>query len=728
MAHLDSDTVSFGSWSLNTGRKTLHVDGAPARVQPGLLKLLMFLVGREGQVISKTDLIDAVWDGREITDAAIYNRVSALRTALRDDDVPERCIKWDYGRGLCFERPGHRPEENPIQETSDPVPSKSKTQATWFDGAVKTENLQHLLGSYHVFFRTPSWPGAINVSVSVIQEIDGRLAVRTIENGKNLSSGIWQNAKYSGHAEFIDGRVYIFEQNHRPPRAVCMTVLDAPQGYQPQFMTGIMSAAACRLHGAPFAARVIWRRVRDGVSLLQALRESGPKQDHEIKDPAIVESIDTHCLTFQASQNFVPQAIHTSPSHSPGAMPARPKTRHGPSIVAVLPFRNREGGEAVTSFGQTLVDRIITHLSKFWDIEVLARQSYVAAKGLNASAIGAEIGAHYLIEGSYHLDAGGIQILPKLVNAENEVRMWAEAFVGPDQDWTPENDKVASVIAGSVIVQINRHERQLLHRKKTEELGAWECYQLGCGLKQSPDFADRTRALEMFQRAIDLDPEFALAYASYAAALSQFPHQSNLTLQMGHASTSPQDQVFAVMQYARRAVQLAPRMPFAWVALARAHLISGAAEQAIDASKKAIELNGSMSSGFCLHGFSLLQKDCLKEAVKEFEHGLNIAPESSYRHLIIGGISCAMVALGQFEKAIEWSQKTQQEPSFAPTALLAEVSAFGHLSRIDEARVAASRAGEQIPNFGSGFLSREFPGKTSKVHLMLNEGLRRAGM
>ena len=309
--NFDSYSVSYGHWSFDVKRKILYVDGNSVHLQRGVLNLLLFLVRREGEIVSKEELIDTVWSGRAVSDAAIYNRVGALRKALRDDQGPERCIQWEYGNGIRFARPQARSQAQhdltewrrpgvlvPDLTTEDRAAEPDPKSGPW-TGTNPVSRWSHLLGAYHTLYRTPSWPNAIKIGLSVLRQVGDDVVVWTSERGEDTKFDIRQRARYRGSAAFIDGRVYVTEQNCRPPRSVCISTLDAPHVYRPNIMTGLMHGSSWRLGGAPYATRVVWRRVPDDMSLRDALEASGPvPEDTDLIDPTILKSIGTQCLTF----------------------------------------------------------------------------------------------------------------------------------------------------------------------------------------------------------------------------------------------------------------------------------------------------------------------------------------------------------------------------------------------------------------------------------------------
>lgn len=308
--NIDPNIVVYGNWALDLRRETFQRHGKLVRLQPGVLRLLLYIVRNEGRLISKDELVSAIWGGRAVSDAAIYNRVGALRRVILDEDGPTRCIHWQYGRGLRFARPPGSTIDGESSASPEPQPVRGLMEEAakalldpkamfGFLGSANIDEMRHMLGAYFTFYRTPSWPNAIKRGLSILSEDAGRVAVRTTEHGRDEAGGIRQRARYRGFATLIDGRLYILEQNTRPPKAICLLALDAPHQFRPDIMTGLMLGSSWRLKGAPYATRVVWRRVPGGTSIRDAIRDSGPRgEDSEDIDINTRESVGPDCLTF----------------------------------------------------------------------------------------------------------------------------------------------------------------------------------------------------------------------------------------------------------------------------------------------------------------------------------------------------------------------------------------------------------------------------------------------
>ncbi len=250
--------------------------------------VLAILVANRNRIVSKDELIQAAWEGRVVSDAALASAVRDIRKALGDDDPHDGYIRTIYGRGFRFVYTDDGEEDG----------SKEAVLPRYI-GASDIDAMRPLLGVYHSFYRTPSWPNAIKCGVTVLTEVDGRVLVRTSERGRDDKAGIAQRARYRGFAELIGDRIYVTEQNTRPPFGVCLLVLDAPHTYQPGLLTGLMLGSSWRVRGAPYATRVIWRRVTDTNCVREVLRKSGPyANDSGDIDPAIRSSLQDDSLTF----------------------------------------------------------------------------------------------------------------------------------------------------------------------------------------------------------------------------------------------------------------------------------------------------------------------------------------------------------------------------------------------------------------------------------------------
>src|SRR5881392_3544002 len=197
----------------------------------------------------------------------------------------------------------------------------------------------------------------------------------------------------------------------------------------------------------------------------------------------------------------------------PLALPDKPS-------IAVLPFTNMSGDPEQDYFADGMVEEIITALSHFRQLFVIARNSSFTYKGraVDVKQVGRELGVRYVLEGSVRKAANRVRITGQLVDTATGAHLWAERFDGGLSDVFDLQDQVTERVVGAIAPAVEKAEIERAKRKPTESLDAYALYLRG--LARLYQFAGRQandEALRLFYRAIDLDPDFASAYARAAA-------------------------------------------------------------------------------------------------------------------------------------------------------------------------------------------------------------------
>ena len=213
-------------------------------------------------------------------------------------------------------------------------------------------------------------------------------------------------------------------------------------------------------------------------------------------------------------------------------------------------------------FADGISEDIITALSKLSQLFVIARNSSFTFKGknVNVQEVGRSLGVRYVLEGSVRKSGNRVRITAQLIDATTGGHLWAERFDRDLTDIFAVQDDVTQHIVGALALNLTEGDQQRLATEHTDNLEAYDCFLRGrehCG--------DRTReqnnqARDMFQRAIELDPKFAPAYAFLAIA-----HGLDY---INRWSTSPSTSVEQAEECATRAVALDDQYPYAHWALA----------------------------------------------------------------------------------------------------------------------------------------------------------------
>jgi TolB-like protein/Flp pilus assembly protein TadD len=228
--------------------------------------------------------------------------------------------------------------------------------------------------------------------------------------------------------------------------------------------------------------------------------------------------------------------------------------------VAVLPFENFSGKPENAYFADGIQDDILTNLSKIGDLKVISRTSVMAYRGKQKSVreIGKELGVGAVLEGSVRRDANRVRVNVQLINAQNDEHIWAEDYDRDLTDVFAIQTDLAQKIAHELQAQLSPSEKAGMIRKPTENGEAYLAFVQAHDLQSAAveDRAKSNQAVQLYERAIQLDPNFALAIANLSITHSWIFH-----------NLDPKDeQRVLAAKYAERALQLAPEMPEAHVA------------------------------------------------------------------------------------------------------------------------------------------------------------------
>src|SRR5271163_4818650 len=203
------------------------------------------------------------------------------------------------------------------------------------------------------------------------------------------------------------------------------------------------------------------------------------------------------------------------PNEQPLALPLPDK----PSI-AVLPFTNMSGDPEQEFFADGIAEDVITALSRYPSLFVIARNSCFTYKGrsVDVKQVGRELGVRYVREGSLRKAGNLIRVTAQLVEAESGKHVWAERYDRDLTDIFALQDDITEAVTIAIAPAIAEAEQQRAMRKPPGNLDAWAAYQRGLWHMSKATAGDNALAQKFFQQAIDLDPTFAVGYWGLAAA------------------------------------------------------------------------------------------------------------------------------------------------------------------------------------------------------------------
>ena len=398
---------------------------------------------------------------------------------------------------------------------------------------------------------------------------------------------------------------------------------------------------------------------------------------------------------------------------------AAPPLPDRPSI-AVLSFENLSGDPEQEYFADGMVEEIITALSRFKWLFVIARNSSFTFKGkaVDIKEVGRKLGVRCVLEGSVRKASGKVRITGQLIDAVTGAHIWADRFERDLTDVFALQDEVTVAVVSAIQPKVLQTEIALARRRRPENLTAYDFY-----LRALPQFYLSTRegvaeAIKLAHRALELDPRFGLV-----AALAGMCHMQNVLWGYAH---DPQFDRKEAVRLARMALSLDDGDPdtLAWASVISAFMV-GDSESEIELADRAVALNPNSNQAWGARGWVYRAAGLPEEAVRSFERATRMSPVDPRLHLAFGGMGMALIELGRFDEAIVAGKKAQRQNSSFSPAYRCLASAFAHLGRDAEAREAAARLLEVDPAFTISELTARGGQSNSKL---LIEGLRKAGL
>src|SRR5229473_1227585 len=448
------------------------------------------------------------------------------------------------------------------------------------------------------------------------------------------------------------------------------------------------------------------RQVRGKVDF--AFEDMGPQN---LKN--IVEPMRAWRLRMNASGSAAAPIEPPVESTQALALPDKPS-------IAVLPFQNMSGDPEQEYFADGMVEEIITALSRFKWLFVIARNSSFTFKGqaVDVKEVGRRLGVRYVLEGSVRKASGKVRISGQLIDAVTGTHIWADRFERDLTDVFALQDEVTVAVVSAIQPKLLQTEIAMATRRRPENLTAYDLF-----LRTMQQFYLTTReglaeTIRLAHRALELDPRFGLV-----AALAGMCHMRNVI--WGNANDPQFDRTESV-RLLRLALSVDDSDPdtLAMAALISAFMV-GDCESEIEMADRAVALNPNSFNAWSYRGWVYQIAGLPEEGVRSFERAIRMSPVDPLLHLSFLGMGVAFIELRRFDEAIVAGKKAlRQNPSFAQTYRCL-ASAFAHLGRDAEAREAAARALEFDPAFTiSAWIAR---GGQSNSNLW-TEGLRKAGL
>jgi TolB-like protein len=290
----------------------------------------------------------------------------------------------------------------------------------------------------------------------------------------------------------------------------------------------------------------------------------------------------------------------------------------------VLPFQNLGGDPEQEYFADGTVEEIITALSRFRQLFVIARNSSFTYKGrvVDVKQIGRELGVRYVLEGSVRKAGDRVRITGQLVDCSTGAHLWADRFDGALEDIFDLQDQVTARVVGALVPKLEEAEIARAKRKPTESLDAYDYYLRGlAGVHRWTKEANE-EALRMLYEAIKVDPEFAAAYGMAARCYSQRKTSGWTADRVGERAEAE--------RLARRASVLGRDDPVAlWTAGIALGFVVGDIEEGFKVTERALALNPNLGWAWIYSGWLRIFHGEPDIAIERFARAMRLNPQDS---------------------------------------------------------------------------------------------------
>lgn len=391
--------------------------------------------------------------------------------------------------------------------------------------------------------------------------------------------------------------------------------------------------------------------------------------------------------------------------------------------IATLPFRNLSVDPEDAYFGEGIIEEIITNLARNRSLLVISRHSTLryADRHVDSQKISAELNVRYILDGTVQRQASKLRITTQLVDALHNRTIWAGRFDGSNDDIFKFQDEIAASIVRTIEPRLAEAETNRARSKPTDSLDAYDCVLRSLSLLYSFEKAEFQLAGRFLDRAIELDPSYAQAYA-YKAFWNILSAGEGLTPDFA-----------ADVRSAENAVKLALNLD---PADALVHAVAGHVrsfllkqpELAVEMFERALQLNPNSAFAWGLSASTYCFLGRPDDAMERLRNTFRLSPFDSLLFFFLTVAGIAEFLSGRYDEAVIWLQKARRENSRFRAMHRTRAASLALLGRDEEAKAAAADLLAVDPQFRVSNFASWYPLRRPNDLERLVKGLELAGL
>src|ERR1700730_7499251 len=407
-----------------------------------------------------------------------------------------------------------------------------------------------------------------------------------------------------------------------------------------------------------------------------------------------------------------PKTVEVASLPTPARLAERPS-------VAVVPFKNLSDDRNQDYFSDGITEDVITALGHFSNLLVLPKSATSRFKGSNAppAEIGRLLDARYLLAGSVRRAGDRLRVNAELTEAVTGLHVWSETYDAEVKEIFAVQDDIARRVVGAAAVKLTRFERERVLTKPTENLAAYEYVLRGREFLSHASRDKNDEAAALFQRAIDLDPNYAAAYAALGGS-----HFEAVVSGWTEFRTEELEQAETLAQ---KALALDPATTSAYRLLAIINMYKRRYDLALGQIEHALEINPSDVDSYHMRGTVLVWAGRAAEGLPWLEGALRF----DRGHALTAESLCkAYYFLGRYNEAVEAGDRAlARNPGRSSQTLTRPflAAAYAQMGRNQDAEGERVVPPRLSPFFDARTFAAQFGTQEARDHLL--EGLKKAG-
>ncbi len=392
--------------------------------------------------------------------------------------------------------------------------------------------------------------------------------------------------------------------------------------------------------------------------------------------------------------------------------------------IAVLPFTNMSSDPEQEFFSDGITEDIITALSKISSMLVIARNSTFIYKGkaVDVKQVGRDQGVRYVLEGGVRKVGNRVRITAQLIDTSTGQHRWAERYDRDLEDIFAVQDEITQKIVSELDVHLRSGEQARLWSSGTGNLEAWECVRLGSDLLNSIKGDQIPEVMRLVKRAIDLDPEYAAAWAWLAWSHFHIAEDYDST----YSEEERKQALESTRDCAHQALEFDPSSADAYAALGLYHLSLSEHEAAMTNINESVRLAPNHAQNIAISAAILNKCGQPEKAIERIRKAMRLSPIYPSWNLTILGQAYRLA--GMFEVAIETYNEYINIEADSLEAQIALAEIFGETDQPDQAVVSVKEVLRLNPDFTIKKYVDDLAYSDPSENLRFAEGLRKAGL